>query len=120
MDEAEHCQNLVFIQRGAPVAPGSPETLEATRMQGAVIEGGCGGAGPAIGLLRELDRFEEVALYGSLIHVVTTEAQSHLPLIKKLLVENGLTLNSVERISPSLEDVFISSAREAERILGGR
>jgi ABC-2 type transport system ATP-binding protein len=120
MDEAEHCQNLVFIQRGALVAQGSPEALKATRMQGGVIEIDCDDAGRAIGLLRDFNRFEEVALYGSLIHVVTTEAQSHLPLIKKLLAENGLTVNSVEPISPSLEDVFISSAREAERVLGGR
>jgi ABC-2 type transport system ATP-binding protein len=120
MDEAEHCQKLVFIQRGALVAKGSPEVLKATKMQGEVIELDCDDASRAIPLLRGLNLFEEVALYGSLIHVVTGEAQKHLPLIKKLLADNGLTVNSVELISPSLEDVFISSAREAERVLGVR
>jgi ABC-2 type transport system ATP-binding protein len=89
-------------------------------MQGEVIELDCDDASRAIPLLRGLNLFEEVALYGSLIHVVTGEAQKHLPLIKKLLADNGLTVNSVELISPSLEDVFISSAREAERVLGVR
>jgi ABC-2 type transport system ATP-binding protein len=118
MDEAEHCQNLVFIQRGALVAKGSPEEIKVTKMHGDVIEIDCDDASRAIPLLRDLNLFEEVALYGSLIHVVTTDAPAHLPLIKKVLADSGLTVTSVERIAPSLEDVFISSAREAEKVVG--
>jgi ABC-2 type transport system ATP-binding protein len=118
MDEAEHCQNLVFIQRGNLVAKGSPEEIKVTKMQGEVIEVDCDDAARAIQLLRDLNRFEEVALYGSLIHVVTDNLPEHLPFIKKILIEHGVQVNSVERIAPSLEDVFISSAREAEKVIG--
>jgi ABC-2 type transport system ATP-binding protein len=120
MDEAEHCQNLVFIQRGNLVAKGSPEEIKVTKMHGDVVEVDCDNASRAIPILRGLDLFEEVALYGALIHVVTGDVQAHLPLIKKSLTDNGLAVNSVERIAPSLEDVFISSAREAEKVLGVR
>jgi hypothetical protein len=34
------------------------------------------------------------------------------------LAERGITVTTIERIAPSLEDVFISSAREAEKIVG--
>lgn len=118
MDEAEHCQELVFIQRGNLVAQGSPEEVKVTQMHGDVVEVDTANAGQAIPLLRNLNLFEEVALYGSLIHVVTANAQEHIPLIKQTLTGHGLNVTSVERIAPSLEDVFISSAREAEKVVG--
>ncbi|HXV98961.1 MAG TPA: ABC transporter ATP-binding protein, partial [Anaerolineae bacterium] len=118
MDEAEHCQNLVFIQRGNLVAKGSPEEIKVTKMRGDVVEIDGDNAGQALQILRDLNVFEEVALYGSLIHVVTDNLPEHLPLIKKSLAERGITVTTIERIAPSLEDVFISSAREAEKIVG--
>lgn len=118
MDEAEHCQQLVFIQRGNLVAQGSPEQVKLTQMRGDVLEVDCDDAGRAVPLLRNLNLFEEVALYGALIHVVTGEAETHIPFIEKTLTENGINVTLVERIAPSLEDVFISSAREAEKIVG--
>ena len=48
MDEAEHCQNLVFIQRGNLVAKGSPEEIKATKMHGDVVEIDCDDPGQAI------------------------------------------------------------------------
>jgi ABC-2 type transport system ATP-binding protein len=121
MDEAEHCQSLVFIQRGTLVAQGSPEEIKVTQMRGEVVEIDCNNeADQAIPLLRGLNIFEEVALYGALIHVVTNKPAEHIPLIEKTLTEHGLQINSIDRIAPSLEDVFISSAREAEKVLGVR
>jgi ABC-2 type transport system ATP-binding protein len=118
MDEAEHCQHLVFIQRGNLVAKGPPEQIKIEQMHGEVVEIDCDDASQAVPLLRELGVFEEVALYGALIHVVTNNHDDHIALIEKTLTEHGLTVTSVERIAPSLEDVFISSAREAEKTLG--
>jgi len=118
MDEAEHCQNLVFIQRGTLVAKGSPEEIKVSKMRGDVVEIDCDNAAQAIQVLRDLGLFEEVALYGSLIHVVTANLAEHLPFIKKSLADKGITVTSAERIAPSLEDVFISSAREAEKLVG--
>ncbi|MCG3211199.1 MAG: putative multidrug ABC transporter ATP-binding protein YbhF [Anaerolineae bacterium] len=120
MDEAEHCQELVFIQRGHLVAQGSPEQVKISQMHGDVIEIDCDNAGLAVPLLRDLNLFAEVALYGALVHVVTDKANEHIPIIKNTLAAHGLDVTSVERIAPSLEDVFISSAREAEKVLGVR
>ncbi len=58
--------------------------------------------------------FAEVALYGSLIHVVTpagVSAQSQKPVIEGALAEANLAPKSIEHIAPSLEDVFIASVR---------
>ncbi len=118
MDEAEHCQNLVFIQRGHIVAQGSPEDIKLEEMHGDVVEIDCEDTSEAVPLLRNLDVFEEVSLYGALIHVVTNDPGEHIPLIEKTLAENGVETTSVERIAPSLEDVFISSTRHSEVKVG--
>ncbi len=120
MDEAEHCQSLVFIQRGHLVAQGSPEAIKVSQMHGDVVEIDCDDAARSVPLLRQMNLFEEVALYGALIHVVTDQAQAHIPLIEQTLTGQGITVTSAARIAPSLEDVFISSAREAEKLLGVR
>ena len=43
-----------------------------------------------------------------------------MSLHKEALAEADIQISSIERIAPSLEDVFISSAREAEKVLGVR
>ncbi|HEX9924862.1 MAG TPA: ABC transporter ATP-binding protein [Anaerolineae bacterium] len=119
MDEAEHCQELAFIQRGNLVVQGAPEDIKVTQMRGDVVEIDCTPhADRAIPLLRDMQLFDEVALYGALIHVVTNNAAQHIPFIKRALAEHTIDIISIERIAPSLEDVFISSAREAEKVLG--
>jgi len=116
MDEAEHCQELAFIQRGRLVAYGSAEVIKNSRMYGQVVEINCADAGRAIPLLHDLNLFEEVTLYGALVHVVTKTATAHIPLIKKTLTDHQIEVEAIDQIEPSLEDVFISSAREAEKM----
>jgi ABC-2 type transport system ATP-binding protein len=111
MDEAEQCQNLVFIQRGRRVALGSPAEIKTGEMRGQVLELACDAPERAIAALRALNLFEEVALYGALIHVVTTDPDHHQPLIAQTLADQGISVSTLERIAPSLEDVFIASVR---------
>lgn len=112
MDEAEHCQSLAFIQRGHLVANGSPEEIKRNRMPGQVLEIDCTPPDQAIQVLRGMDAFAEVALYGSLIHVVTREgttAETQRPLIEQALSEANIRVKTIDRIVPSLEDVFIAN-----------
>jgi len=112
MDEAEHCQSLAFIQHGRIVAQGSPQVIKETKMRGQVLEIDCDRPDVAVPTLRELGLFEEVALYGALIHVVTNDAQAHEAAIRKALEGRGVELHTMDLIAPSLEDVFISSVKE--------
>ena len=120
MDEAEHCQQLVFIQRGNLVAQGSPETVKVEQMHGDVIEVNCDRPQQAILRLKELNAFEEVALYGALIHVVTRNTAEAKQLSTETLAQHDIAVTSIECIAPSLEDAFIASTREAEKVLGIR
>jgi ABC-2 type transport system ATP-binding protein len=115
MDEAEHCQSLAFIQRGRLVAIGSPQEIKAQEMHGQVLEVVCDQPNIAIPALRQLGLFEEVALYGAFIHVVTQDPDAHRSLIEQALRDKGVAVTTVDSIAPSLEDVFIASARRQEK-----
>lgn len=113
MDEAENCQQLAFIQQGRLTALGTPQTIKVSEMRGQVLEVACDRPDMALATLRDLGLFDEVALYGSLLHVITRDVDAHLPVITEALETAGLKEVAVARIAPSLEDVFIASARAA-------
>lgn len=115
MDEAEQCQQLAFIQGGRLVASGSPQQIKTEHMHGAVLEVACDRPDLAMSVLRGLNMLDEVALYGALIHVVSMHPDAHRPLIEDALRQAGVAVNAIDRIAPSLEDVFIASARQVER-----
>ncbi len=117
MDEAEHCQSLAFIHLGRIVARGTPQEIKETIMKGQVLEIDCLEPDVALSSLREASVFDEVALYGALIHVVGEDLDSHRPLIERLLQERDVEIRSMDIIAPSLEDVFISSIKEENRKL---
>jgi ABC-2 type transport system ATP-binding protein len=111
MDEAEHCQKLAFIQHGRLVAQGSPVQIKETRMRGQVLEIDCAKPEVAIPVLRGMGTFEEVALYGALIHAVAPDVEALKPQIEAMLERAGVPIRTIDLIAPSLEDVFISSVR---------
>jgi ABC-2 type transport system ATP-binding protein len=117
MDEAEHCQDLAFIHNGRIIAQGAPEEIKLDKMQGQVLEIDCTRPDVAIGVLRQMGVFEEVALYGALLHVVSEGIAEHKPHIAQALAEAGVQVQAMDVIAPSLEDVFISNVRNS---LGSR
>ncbi len=111
MDEAELCQRVAFISAGRLIALDSPEQLKQTQMRGQVLEIGCDDPAPAIPHLRAMGVFEEVALYGALIHAVAPNVEALKPAIRSTLEQAGVAVRTMDVIAPSLEDVFISSVR---------
>lgn len=111
MDEAERCQDLAFILDGKLIAQGSPQEIKRTKMRGQVLEVSCTDARGAIPILREMHIFDEVALYGARIHLVAQDAEHHIPQMRARLVDANITINCIDPVLPSLEDVFISQVR---------
>ena len=117
MDEAEHCQSLAFVHLGRIVARGTPQEIKETIMKGQVMEIDCADPDLALSTLRDSSLFDEVALYGALIHVVGQDLETHRSAIEQLLREQAVEIRSMDIIAPSLEDVFISSIKEEDRKL---
>jgi hypothetical protein len=80
-------------------------------MGGQVLEIDCAAPQAAMGVLRGMGVFDEVSLYGALIHTVAEGADAHQTQIEAALRAAGIEVRSVDAIAPSLEDVFIASVR---------
>jgi len=112
MDEAEHCHSLAFIQRGELIAYGSPEQIKSEMMKGQVLEIDSSDAAATVMALRQADLpVEDVALYGSLVHVTAGDIEGLRDQIEEHLNQAGVEVENMEVIQPSLEDVFIASMR---------
>ncbi len=116
MDEAEHCHNLAFIQRGNIIAEGSPADIKANFMKGQVLEIAASDAINTVKVLRAAQEegklsLEEVELYGSLVHIVAPNIEEKKNTIQKLLKEKKIDVEEMAIIEASLEDVFIASMK---------
>jgi ABC-2 type transport system ATP-binding protein len=108
MDEAEYCDRIGLIYRGELIAMGTPEVLKSEFMQDHVLEVMCERPQDAMEGLGNVAGVKEVALFGKGLHVVAEHHESVAAEIHHLLHERGYQVQSVEKIVPSLEDVFVS------------
>ncbi len=106
MDEADYCDRLALIYRGKIIAEGSPTELKQEHMKRDVIE---------IEADKPVDALEalyksgfEAAIFGSLIHATVESADAETPRIRDVLEQAGLEVGRIEKIVPSLEDVFVT------------
>ncbi len=113
MDEAEYCDRLALIHQGRKIAEGTPDQLKRERMRGDVLEVAVDRPVDALELLAREPTVSEVAMFGTLLHAVVGDAARDAGRVRALLTGAGLGVLAVERIEPSLEDVFVS-AIEAE------
>jgi ABC-2 type transport system ATP-binding protein len=116
MDEAEHCHQLAFIHNGHLIAHGSPSQIKATMMRGEVLEIAPDNAARAVALLRAAQAagqlaVEEVALYGSQVHVAGEAIADQQAQIVDILSAGSVKAGGMAIIAPSLEDVFIANVR---------
>jgi len=115
MDEAEYCDRLCLIYRGELAALGTPDTLKTRLMREAVLEVRTGRSQEAAELLGGLPGVRGAALFGQAVHVVVEDAGEAVPRIRAALDEGGFAADRIERIPPSLEDVFVSLVEERDR-----
>jgi len=111
MDEAENCHRLAFIYQGRIVAEGTPQEMKTQQMVAQVVEIDCENIDAALTTLRAANLFDEVALYGSLIHAIGADAAAKITPARDALAARGIALKSIAPILPSLEDVFIARLR---------
>jgi len=111
MDEAEYCNRIGLIYRGELIAIGSPDALKTEFMQEEVLEVLCERPQDAMDGIEKLPGVKEVALFGKGLHVVAEDAGSAASDIRNLLGAAA----SVEKIAPSLEDVFVSLIEARDR-----
>ena len=115
MDEAEYCDRIGLIYRGELTAIGTPEVLKTELMQEDVLEIACDRPKDAMGEIEKLPGIREVALFGKGLHVVAVDGEAAIAAIHSILGEKGYQVEHIEKIVPSLEDVFVSLIEARDR-----
>ncbi len=112
MDEAENCNRMVLIYHGTIIASGSPQEMKTNCMKNEVLEVILPNAQDWLEKINKLDGVKEAALFGSNIHVVVYDSAKASLAIKEFLQKEKIEKSGVNKIMPSLEDVFVSSIEE--------
>jgi ABC-2 type transport system ATP-binding protein len=111
MDEADYCDRLALIYRGTIIAEGTPNELRRVYMTHDVLEIEAEPLVPAMEALRRQGL--ETAVFGSVLHATVKDAGAAVPLIQQALGESDIVARRIEKIVPSLEDVFVTLIEKA-------
>jgi ABC-2 type transport system ATP-binding protein len=122
LDEAERCDRIALMHASRLVALGSVAELKEVFAGRALLDV----AGPRVLEAQEILEREkwvlEASVFGTRIHLVVADAEEGAKRAREVLEGAGFSPVSVERIVPSLEDVFIHciEAEDDARAAAGR
>jgi ABC-2 type transport system ATP-binding protein len=114
LDEAEHCHRLAMMHAARLVALGTVNGLKEVFAGSAVLEVGCPRVVEALSRLSREPWVRETSVFGTRIHLVVSDADEGIRRATEILAEEGHLPATVDRIVPSLEDVFIHHIGEEE------
>jgi len=114
LDEAEYCHRLALIHAGRLVALGTVSELKSVFAGHAVLEVVAPSVGDVLDLIASEPWALETSVFGTRVHVVVADAEHGRQKIEERLRAAGHPPTSIERILPSLEDVFIHHVERAE------
>ncbi len=106
MDEAEHCNRVAFMYRSKLMALDTPAELKSTYLHGAAWDLA---ATPLLETVEELSHTDGVAqasLHGDRAHVILDPGQWSTDRLTNYLAGKSITVNSIETVQSTLEDVF--------------
>jgi ABC-2 type transport system ATP-binding protein len=107
LDEAEYCNTIILINAGRLIADGSPSELKRDYIKNPILEVASGNVVEALEVVRVQPWALETSVFGTKLHVMVKDEREGSGLIRSVLDERGIGISNVQRIVPSLEDVFL-------------
>ena len=114
MDEAEFCNVIGMMYRSRLIALNDPDSLK-DEMRGVLFEVDCHEPGRAEKILRDLPTVQDVVAHGVILRVLMTDKTKKV-FLEKVLTENEIFIDRIERVLPTLEDVFVSLVDQENRL----
>jgi ABC-2 type transport system ATP-binding protein len=111
MDEAERCARVALFHQGRALAVDTPAEMKA-RLAGVVIEVIASPRRTALAAARALPEVQQATVFGHTLHVVVPGA-AYQPTLLQALQTAGVTVERIQVIDASLEDVFVSLMRRS-------
>ena len=114
MEEAEYCDRLALIYGGKMIAIGSPQSLKTEAMHDAILDLRCADAQALLQPARQLSAIRDATLFGAGLHLVAKDAAEAERQVGALLAAQNVP-GTLERVVPTMEDVFISLIEAVDR-----
>ena len=108
MDEAEYCNRLALIDEGRIVAIGTPSEIKQTAIKGELLLIECSPLGAGLAAIKQAPGVLDASVFGGALHVIVATARQPLAELPAHLTAHEIRVDRIERISPSLEDAFVS------------
>jgi len=112
LDEAEYCNDIRLIHAGRIVAGGSPRELKDKVIRNPILEVATDRAVDALEVLQKEPWVLETSIFGTSLHVSVADEEEGRRLVRERLAREGIVPQRIDRIVPSLEDVFIHKIEE--------
>jgi ABC-2 type transport system ATP-binding protein len=115
MDEAEYCHRLALMYKGKVIALDSPSALKHSLDAVNVLRLECSDVLGAMRVLQGMPEVLDVAVFGGGLHITVQDAQRSSSFIRAALEKAGIAVSKLDRIEPSMEDVFVALIEEEEK-----
>jgi ABC-2 type transport system ATP-binding protein len=116
MEEAEYCDYLVLIYKGKVITSGTPAGLKTEKTGRNIFKIDSSSPSDLYELLCRRTEFSELNIFGGSLHAVSDiDKNANEAIIKNICKENNILFNSIEKITPTLEDIFVLAIADADR-----
>jgi len=106
MDEAEHCNRVGFMYRSKLLAFDTPRALKSAYLSGAAWDLAASPLLDAVETLSRMDGVAQASLHGDRAHVIIDPQHWTPQSLSEALSEKKITVQSIETVKSTLEDVF--------------
>jgi ABC-2 type transport system ATP-binding protein len=107
LDEAEHCHRIAIVNAGKLAAMGTSRELKEIFAKRPILEIYSARPVDVMRALEELPEVEKTSVFGTAVHAVVRSPDVDVDRLTERLRTRGLEIGGVERVMPSLEDVFL-------------
>ena len=107
LDEAERCHRVALIHSGRLATIGTVPEVKQIFASRPIVEVRADRPVEAMTALESMPEVEKTSLFGTAVHAVLASDAPGLAEIRRRLTGAGLNVTAVDRVEPSLEDVFL-------------
>ena len=108
LEEAEFCNNIILINAGKLIAEGTSKELKTNYLKDTILEVECERTVDAMEILQESDFVDDTSIFGNYLHISVNKNYTGESQIRELLTDgNSISVHRIDKIVPTLEDVFI-------------
>ncbi len=116
LEEAEFCNDIILINAGKLIAEGTSKELKTNYLKDTILEVECERTVDAMDILQKSDFVDDTSIFGNYLHISVNNKYSNESQVLNLLTKaNSIKVDRIDKIIPTLEDVFIHLLEKDEK-----